>query len=404
MEYNTSKIKFDAYVEECRQEIIRQFFPNEAHLLNHSELITNNNYDLSLTKEENERRKALNSRLAMIKQKLNHTMRMVDEIIRINDEMGIKLDFQLVMKLAILYHDIGRFEQATWAEDFSDRNYKDKVYNGKEVHDHGEAGKEIFLTNDFAVDEQYSPIIGESIFYHQNTDKSPKLNYQYDSLSEVRGLNINEIATGHNAELLNEAEWHLVAIITQLVADIDKVDIFFQYLTKEEPIMKDFAIDRSRRNLDKIALDWGISKQEILEYNNITENSYNTEPVVLYIPIKNLETSKLAVSEEFKDIFYKYCETDDKEIKETFGNLGILWKRIPKWSSIYVLWWRIGRFIKDINFYSILTGIEESKLLKDVYTLMPDEYKPLIIEPIEYAINTLIPHKKGKEPSLYARR
>ena len=39
-------------------------------------------------------------------------------------------------------------------------------------------------------------------------------------------LNINEIITGNKAELLNNAEWQGVALITQLVADIDKIDIF----------------------------------------------------------------------------------------------------------------------------------------------------------------------------------
>lgn len=407
MDYNKSKVRFNAYVEQCKQEIIKQFFPNEAHLLNQGNIILENNtFGLILTKDEQQKRKVMNTRLSMIKQKVDHTMRMVEQIIRINEEMGISLDFQQVMKFAVLYHDIGRFEQATWSPSFSDETYKTKIYpNGETFKNHGQAGKKIFLGNNFEVDEQYAPIIGETIFHHVNPEENEKTKYQYGSLSEVRGLNVKEIATGNSASLLNEAEWHLVAIITQLVADIDKVDIFFQYLTGEIEIFRPYVVDDSQRTMDEIALDWGIKKEEILDYNEIEEEEYEKmENKKIKIPVETLNLSKLEVPQDFKNMFYDYCTQNNEEVKKIWGSIPTLTKIYPKWSYVYALWWRVGRFIKDINFYSVLISIEECKLLEEVYKQMPDKYKPLISEPIDYAINTLIPQKKGKEPRLYAKK
>lgn len=405
MNYNESKIKFDAYVEQCRQDIIKQFFINEADFLQSNNLNTENNIiDLSLTPEENKKRNAVNKRLNMIRIKLDHTMRMVEEIIRINEEMGIKLDFQLVMKLAILYHDIGRFEQATWSDTYVDNAYtnNNKKYNGNEVQDHGQAGKYIFLNNDFAVSEQYKPAIGESIFFHQNPENSSKLQYRYDSLSEIRGLDINDILTGKHD--LNESEWHIVALITQLVADIDKTDILYQYLTNDISVFNNYTIDSTQRTLDEISKDWNVSKEEILEFNECEETDYNKKiKKQILIPIKTLNLSQLEVSNEFRNMFYEFCETDNQELKKTWGDLQKLRNIHTKWSFVYALWWRVARFIKDINFYSVLVGIEECKLLEQIYEQMPEEYRPLIKEPIEYALTKLIPEKKDNKQGLYTR-
>lgn len=408
MNYNESKTRFDAYVEQCRQDIIKHFFPNENNLLQPNNIIMQNNtFNTNATEEEKQKRKVVEKRLKMIKQKLDHTMRMIEEIIRINEQMGIKLDFQLVMKIAILYHDIGRFEQATWSDNFKDSNYNanNKKYNGEKVSNHGQAGKHIFLNNDFAVDEQYAPIVGESIFYHVNPENYSNVQHHYENIGEIRGLNIKEIATGHTAENLNEAEWHIVSLITQLVADIDKVDILYQYLTGEEKVFKPHVVDDSKRSLDEISLDWGIPKSEILQYNNIEEEDYNkmTNKEVK-IPVENLELSKLEVSDEFRKMFYEFCTTDTKEIKEIWGKLPILWDIYPKWSFVYVIWWRISKFIKDINFYSVLVGVEECKLLEQIYEQMPEKYRSLIREPIDYALSKLIPEKKGNEQGLYTRK
>lgn len=406
MNYDESKTKFDAYVEQCRQEIIKQFFPNEAGLLLSNNSFLENDIDnLIISAEEKQKRKAVKDRLKLIKIKVDHTMRMVEKIIRINEEMGIKLDFQLVMKLAILYHDIGRFEQVTWSDTFVDSVYtnKNKQYNGNKVEDHGQAGKYIFLNNDFSINEQYRPIIGESIFFHQNLENSPKLQYRYDSLSEVRSLNINDILTGKYD--LNDAEWHIVALITQLVADIDKTDILFQYLTGDISVFNNYTIDSTERTLDEIAKDWNVPKQEILEFNEFEESDYNNqEKKQVLIPIKTLNLSQLEVSKEFKNMFYLFCETDDQNLRETYGNLKKLRKIQQKWSFVYALWWRVSRFIKDINFYSVLVGIEECELLDQIWKLMPEEYQPLIEEPIDYAKNKLIPRKKGNSQSLYTRK
>ena len=58
MDYNKSKARFEAYVQQCKQEIIRQFFPSEETLINQNKLILDNtSIGIILTPEEKKRKK-----------------------------------------------------------------------------------------------------------------------------------------------------------------------------------------------------------------------------------------------------------------------------------------------------------------------------------------------------------
>lgn len=393
MNYNDSKQEFDKYLEECKNKIITAFFEDDIDFNQVSaKTIKENPIKTTESTHEWKNRLIKLHRLEMINLKLDHTMRMIGEIIKINEELGIKVDFKTVLKIAILYHDIGRFEQATWTGDFGDDQYKKR---GKIFLNHGEAGKQIFLEREqnFAVDEQYAPIISESILHHVKIENANHLHHRFNDIKELRALNIHDIITGKFQ--FNDAELQIASLITQLVADIDKTDILYQYLTGEIPLVREALYDESKKSLDEIALHWAVSKKDILEYNKIEESDYNkleNDKKEIKIPVEKLEISKLEVPKDIKEMFFSGNWKPLQELRKR-----------PDWNFICALWWRISVFINNINFYSVLVSLEETKLLDQIYNKMPDKYKPLIEDAIAYAKTKIIPNIKGDEPRLYTR-
>jgi hypothetical protein len=284
------------------------------------------------------------------------------------------------MKVAILYHDIGRIRQATWSNTFSDSIYKSM---NKPFINHGEDGYDIFINNDFNVDNKYIPVIGESILHHLDHKKVSELNYKFDS--DLSKFDIDEVVTGNFD--LNEGEWKAASLIVQLVADIDKADILYQHLLDDFEMIKDYVYDSSLKSLDEIALNWGISKKEILDYNNLDESTY--KPQHIKIPIENVETNKLEVPDYFREMFYNNTWLPLSELKKD-----------KNWNFITVLWWRLSVFLNGISFYSTLEAINTSEIINKIYECIPEKYKPLVSEAFDYAISVLVEQKldenKGK--------
>ena len=136
MNYNETNQAFNNYIEECKNKIINTFFKDDVDFNQVAPDIIMNNPETPFETKENRKNRLIQThRLEMIKLKLNHTMRMISEIIKTNDFLGLKFDFKTVLKIAILYHDIGRFDQATWTGDYRDTEYKNR---GKVFTNHGE--------------------------------------------------------------------------------------------------------------------------------------------------------------------------------------------------------------------------------------------------------------------------
>lgn len=373
MEYNIVEEKFNIYIEKCK-EIIKNTFFKEEDL---EDLKLDDSLGITGTIRKH--------RLNMIDIKLNHTMRMIEQIIKINEILDLKFDFQLVMKVAVLYHDIGRMSQATWSNTFSDTVYSKK---NKLFKNHGDEGKDIFLNNNFEVDKQFKPLIGESILYHVNVHEVPQMQYRYDT--DIRKINIGDIITGNI--ILNEAECQVASLITQLVADIDKTDILYQYLSGDIDLVRDYVIDDSNDTLDNISKKWGISKEEIIEYNQIDKLNYTNKSIK--IPVKNMEISKLAVPERMKEMFYNNTWLELNELKKD-----------PNWNFITILWWRLSHFLNNINFYSVLATIEETKLLDNIEKKIPDKFKPLTQEAFDYAKEALVYNTlKQNQENIYIKK
>jgi len=374
MEYSKVEEKFNLYTEKCKKIIKDTFFKEED--LEGIQL--NEELGIQQTVEKH--------RLHMIDIKLDHTMRMIEQIMIINEKLGLKFDFKLVMQVAILYHDIGRFNQATWSNTYSDKIYEAKH---KPFNHHGEEGEYIFKNNNFEVDQKFIPVIGESIKHHVDLEKTPNLQYRYDK--DIRTININDIITGKIE--LNEAERQVASLITQLVADIDKTDILYQHLTDDFDMIRDYVADHSKDTLDNIANYWGVSKAEIIEYNKIDESTY--EPRSIRIPIKNMDISKLEVPPYMKEMFYN----------NTYPKLSEL-QNDRHWHFITILWWRLSHFLNNINFYSVLVNIEEYNLLRKMEAKVPANLKPLTNEAFEYAEEVLVYRtlKENKDNIYITRR
>ena len=362
MECDKTYESYIDYVNKCRNLIKNTFFTKDDLEF------------LSSGKDDNEINKIVrNHRLKMIDIKLEHTMRMIEQVIKINQKLEIKIDLSLVIKVAVLYHDIGRISQSTWCNTFSDTIYKKMNMPFK---DHGEEGYDIFLNNDFNVDDRYKPIISETILHHQDHHTQPKLNYRFDG--GLKGINIDDIITGKYQ--LNDAEWQVASLIVQLVADIDKTDILYQHLSSDFEMIRDYVFDKSMDNLDIIAKNWGISKSEILEYNELVENEY--KPGIIKVPIKNISIDKLEVPQYMKDMFYNDSWPDLKVLIQD-----------KNWNFITMLWWRLSHFLNKISFTSTLVNIEESKLLEQIYEKIPVRLRVLVREAFEYAKEELVNHK-----------
>ena len=311
----------------------------------------------------------IDHRLKMINNKIEHTMRMINNIIKVNEKLGFIINLQEVLKVATLYHDIGRLRQATWSNTFSDKSYID---SNSPFTNHGEDGYNIFINHDFKVDSKYIPVIGMSILHHLDHQKLEELNYKYSC--DLRSINIDKIVTGNF--VLNESEWQIAALIVQLVADIDKIDILYQHLTTFTMI-HEYIEDRSMKSLDEISLFWGIPKKDLMEYNNI--ESIECKPRIIKIPTKNLDIAKIKMPDFYKECFYSNKWPSLKELRER-----------EDWNFITAMWWKLGVFLSQVEFYVNLENINDSNLIPKLYESVPNEYKDLLKEAFVYSDEVLV--------------
>ena len=374
MDYYKSYKSFNDYTNKCRN-IIREriYTKNDVFNLN----IVDDRLGISEIIK--------NHRLKMIDIKVNHTMRMIEHIMKINENLGLSVNLGLVTKIAILYHDIGRMRQATWSNTYADSIYK---MMNSQLKNHGEDGYDVFLNNDFSIDEKYIPVIGQTILHHQDIKSEPKLQYRYDK--DLSELNIDDIVTGKFE--LNESEWEITSLIVQLVADIDRADILYQHLSYDFNMIRDYVTDNSMETLDEISEYWCVSKDEIIKYNGIDELTY--EPRAIRVPIKNMDLNRLIVPSYIREMFYNNSWLDLRELIKD-----------RNWNFITILWWRLSHFLNQISFNSVLITLEESNLLEQIYEKVPDELKFLVEEAFAYARNELIERRiKENIGNIYIKR
>jgi len=354
MNYEKIEKSYIDYANDCKKLIKYSFFShNDLDYIDISE-------DDSITEVVRKHR------IKMINIKIEHTMRMIREIIKINQNLGLKIDLQQIIKIAVLYHDIGRLSQATWSNTYKDSIYKE--YN-KPFNNHGEEGSFIFLNNEFNVDKRFVPIIAKTIYYHQNYNINPKINYEFQS--NVANIDIDKI-TGKLD--LNEGEWQIASLIVQLVADTDQADILYQYLCTDSNMIKNYIPDKRTNSLFDLSKKWGISEEEIVKFN---EN--NNDSKKIKIPIQNITSDKLEIPMYMKKMFY---DNSWPQLKELMHD--------DNWNFISIIWWRLSHFLNNITFTSTLWNIEECKLLQKIFAKLPENVKPAVKEAFLYSEEILV--------------
>ncbi len=372
--YNEEQLK--KYISECQEKI---------RLLTDVLSIDSSISKFDILKTQDIRNK-------MIEQKINHTNRVVSGIKTAALKMGV--DIIEIMENAALLHDIGRFEQATWND-----NYKDTIYseiNGK-VKNHAEAGYDILFNQGKIKNFNFNgfdDIIGDSILYHQNAIIPKHLNGR---LSNSEILNIRKFANN----LDNHINYEKVSGLTlQLLKDIDMLDILYQNVTGEAPsYLEYFRVDFKRfgrkLNVDEIALKYNLTKEEIISFNDLTSSSLeniNYIDVPLY---KEESIKQLEVSDEIKSLIFS---GESLTLKDLMAR--------SDWSFITGMWWKISQFLNiNTTFTGTLQVVLEDDLLQRLYNSYPDIYKPLVKDIIDFGQKNIIESKtKENKDKIYLKK
>ncbi len=360
-------------------------------------------------------------RQELIDVKVNHTERVVNDILSVASKIGLKVDFQRVLEIVARLHDIGRFEYATWntayGEQYGNQTEKRKYFRGKyaelleplAVKNHSEAGFELLMKKgkirSLIARPKFAKVIGTAILHHQDSvlkgEFSPEVNRIDDKLlhSNIEDL-LRDVST------FNEAEVQVYAVLTQLIKDVDCLDILYQHLTGEFPVIRpstNFIKNIKnrdgevieKRSLKEFAEMWGFTPEEVAKFNNMTVEEAETKDV-LALPLYDydkdewiMDPSKLYMPEDLKKRFFNLERVDLQEINKR-----------ADWNPVVGMWWRLFQFLGNINFTSNLEVVKENDLLDRIYEEFPDEVKPAVKEAFDFAKEKLL---NGRGTEIYAR-
>lgn len=369
--YEENEKKLNEYIESCRKKIKNMFFTEEeleSSTFVKSDLIASNQISQNVPLSD-----AIKiHRNNMIDIKLNHTMRVVEDVTRMSQKMNLNIDFEKVLKVSALLHDIARFEQAVYSNSFNDRECKQ--FNGMY---HAEAGYHLLYVNnkfkDFNIPHNYKYAISQVVKYHQIPRVTGDLAILFNNPEQ---LNVNYL-TGN--ESLNDQEKVIVAALLQMVKDVDMLDILYQHLTGEFPVTRNsFKYDVENDTLQEISRNFGISEKEIKEFNGLISDDI-TDIKTVSIPTQNIDPIKLKVPDDIQRRFFNNESLDLKELQNR-----------RDWTFITGMWWRLNHFLNNINFVSNLEVVEENRLLEQIYNTYEDKYKPLVAPAFEFAKQELL--------------
>ena len=362
---------FNSYIEDCRQRIKNKIFTDEE--LESSYYIKSKLLLKNMISSDTSVIDALKiHRNNQIDIKVNHTKRVVNDVTRIADKIGVNIDFEKVLRISALFHDIGRFEQAINSNDYIDLTCK--LFNGS---NHAEYGYQMLYVNRnfdaFKVPKKYQFVISQPVRYHQLPTLKDDLAIKFTKKGD---LDISFI-TGN--ESLNEHEKIIVAALVQMVKDVDTLDILYQHLTGEYPVFNDSIKYKSQGDsLEEVSKHFGVSKDEIKSFNGLTKDDI-TNMQFINVPSALIEPKLLTVPEDIQRRFFNNEFIDLKELQ-----------RRKDWTFIIGMWWRLNHFLNNINFVSNLELVKENELLEKIYNMYPDKYKPLVKDAFEFAKQELV--------------
>lgn len=318
-------------------------------------------------------------RLKMIDVKQNHTFRVVEDTKKVCEKIGVCDEFVTLAKLSALFHDVARFPQAVTSNTFFDRDCK--LFNGLS---HAEYGYKMLYENrmieNYNIPKEYYYAIALAVFNHQ---KSNILRIPFNNIDELDP----KLLTG-NVSLTNE-EFILISTLVQLIRDVDKIDILYQHLTGDYPVINPSIKCRvDGRTLDEICKKYNIDKKIVREYNNLISDDISNLTAI-NIPSSYVDLYTLIVPDDIKDSFFKNENIDLRELQKR-----------DDYTFIIGMWWRLNHFLNDINFVANLEILKESNALDKIYSEFPLRYRFLVTEAFEFAKKEILDKKieenKGK--------
>lgn len=379
--YDKNEIIFYKYINSCREKIRELLFDNieiiDGNIIR-TELVNNGEIDKYTTVSDTIKI----HRNKMIDVKLNHTMRIVGDVVKIAEKLNLDIDFTKILKLSALLHDIARFPQAVNNNNYFDKDCK--IFKGDS---HAEYGYKMLyinnMFNDFDIDKKYRFTIASAVRYHQTPVVTNDLALTFSNTNQLN----TDTLTGN--EELNNHEKIIIAALVQIVKDVDMLDILYQHLTGEFPVIKtSIKVNIGNETIDLISKKWGLEKEEILSYNNLSDNNFKNINSI-NIPVSNIDLRKLQIPIDIKNKFFnnEYIDLKELQCREDY-------------TFITGMWWRLNHFLNNINFVSNLEILEENNLLEQIFNIYPDKYKFLVKDAFEYAHDKLlskrIEENKGK--------
>ena len=376
--YNNNKELFNKYILDCKKILDDLIFSEEEEKQGYyiyQNLLKSNLVDDLMSVSDAIKK----HRLKMIDVKQNHTFRVVDDANKVCEKIGVCDEFVALAKLSALFHDIARFPQAVTSNTFFDRECK--LFDGLS---HAEYGYKMLYENkmieNYNIPKEYYYAIALAVFNHQ---KNSILRIPFDNINDLNP----KILTG-NVSLTNE-EFILISTLIQLIRDVDKIDILYQHITGDYPVINPSIKCRiNSRNLDEICKKYNIDKKVVKEYNNLTSDDISNLTVI-NIPSSYIDLYTLIVPDDIKELFFKNENIDLKELQKR-----------DDYTFIVGMWWRLNHFLNDINFVANLEILRESNALDKIYNEFPLRYRFLVTDAFEFAKKEILDRKieenKGK--------
>ncbi len=381
--YEKNRNLFEEYVLHCKN-IINSLSFNEKELKEsfsiYKELLENNKLDNNATIGD-----AIKlHRLEMLDLKENHTLRVVDGTEKACTKIGVNKGFKTLAQLSALFHDIARFPQGITSNNFYDKECT--LFQGKS---HAEYGYKMLyidkMLDDYQIPKEYHYAIAYAVLKHQENNS---LLIQFDNLEQ---LNI-DCLTGKKD--VSKQELVILATLSQLVRDVDKIDILYQHLTNEFPVVRSFIKKEVLgRKLDDICNIYDVDKNIVKEYNHLKNDDISTYTFI-NIPSEYINLNTLVVPKDIKEVFFN----------NGFLDLKTLQKR-DDYSFIVGMWWRLNCFLNDINFVANLELLKENNILEKIYDMFPPKYRFLVYDAFEFAKEEILDKKiKDNNGKIYVKR
>ena len=309
----------------------------------------------------------------ILNQKLNHTKRVVDYVLNLAKKIDMHINYEKIVGVCGLFHDIGRFNQGLKFRSYND---SETFLEGK---NHGDYGYELITASDEEihifdelVEQQARPAVATTVKLHQRGVLPLEFNQHLSST--IKQTDPNTLLRGSYE--FNELEKKIVSALLQMVRDADRIDILWQRATGDIVAVSDNVFLRNTGNITDMAKRWGVS-ESIIKESNDEERLTNKSHII--IPRKEIPVDKLFVSSK---LFERMKNLENIDLRSL--------QQADDYTFITALWWSIYTFLKDMNFVGNLKQIKERELLEQIYNLYPIEYRPVLDEIFKFAKEILI--------------